>query len=210
MIKKANEKYPNLTETEALLIFASTDNFLFENLNSKLRKQQKLNPWEQKLLDTFNSWLEKLPNLDWTTLRGDKWSGWIVKNPLDYKWISNLDIFNNIDIKKLKRWDNINLYAPTYVSNNVNDIFIIPEHSKNHTLVIINWMEWKVKDISSLAMFPNFAEKLWYREIWYEWVVKPNSLVEVESIKQVKKELPDWKWWKFIGTIIEVKVKQIK
>gem|GEM_PF-5924818 len=44
MIKKANEKYPNLTETEALLIFASTDNFLFENLNSKLRKQQKLNP----------------------------------------------------------------------------------------------------------------------------------------------------------------------
>jgi hypothetical protein len=71
-------------------------------------------------------------------------------------------------------------------------------------------MEWQVKDISSLAMFPRFAEKLWFREIWYEWVLKPNSLVKVESIKQRKKELPDWKWWKFIGTIIEVRVKQVK
>ncbi|MDD3145054.1 MAG: hypothetical protein PHV23_02985 [Candidatus Gracilibacteria bacterium] len=210
MIKKAIKKYPHLTKTEALLIFASTDKFLFENLNFKLRKQVKLTDGEQKLLDTFNSGLDKLPDLEGSTLRGDKWAGWIVKNPDDFKGISNLDIFNDIDVHLLKRGDNIPLYAPTYVSNNINDIFIIPEHVKNHTLVIINGMEGKVKDISSIAMFPNFAEKLGYREIGYEGVVKPNSLVEVESIKQIKKELPDGKGGKFIGTIIEVKVKQIK
>jgi hypothetical protein len=37
MVEKAIDKYPNLTETEALLIFASTDKFLFENVNTKLR-----------------------------------------------------------------------------------------------------------------------------------------------------------------------------
>lgn len=210
MVEKAIDKYPNLTETEALLIFASTDKFLFENVNTKLRSWDKLNIWEQRLVDTFNDWLDKLPDLDWKTLRWDKWAWWLVKNADDFKGIQNLDIFNDIDISKLKRWDEIPLNAPTYVSNNVNDIFIIPEHKKNNTLIIIKWMEWQVKDISSLAMFPRFAEKLWFREIWYEWVVKPNSLVKVENIKQRKKELPDWKWWKFIGTIIEVRVKQVK
>ncbi len=210
MVEEAINKYPDLTETEALLIFASTDKFLFENVNTKLRSWDKLNIWEKRLVDTFNDWLDKLPDLDWKTLRWDKWAWWLVKNADDFKGIQNLDIFNDIDISKLKRWDEIPLNAPTYVSNNVNDIFIIPEHKKNNTLIIIKWMEWQVKDISSLAMFPRFAEKLWFREIWYEWVVKPNSLVKVENIKQRKKELPDWKWWKFIGTIIEVRVKQVK
>lgn len=210
MINESISKYPNLTLTEALLIFASTDKFLFQSLNSKLRKQQPLTSPEQAIIDTFNNGLDKLPNLDGQTLRWDKWAWWIVDNPDSFDWIQNLEILNNIDVKKLKKWDNIPLHAPTYVSNNINDIFIIPEHSKSNTLVIIKWMEWQVKDISSLAMFPNFAEKLGYREMWYEWVMKPNSLVEVDSIQQKKKELPDRKWWKFLATVIEVQVKQVK
>jgi hypothetical protein len=37
MVKNALEKYPNLTPTEALLIFAYTDEFLYRPLNKALR-----------------------------------------------------------------------------------------------------------------------------------------------------------------------------
>ncbi|MDR3151072.1 MAG: hypothetical protein LBU14_05915 [Candidatus Peribacteria bacterium] len=37
MIEKALIKFPNLTKQEAFLIFAYTDEFLFNNLNFKLR-----------------------------------------------------------------------------------------------------------------------------------------------------------------------------
>jgi len=86
MIEKAIKKYPDLTETEALLIFSSTDKFLFENLNSKLRDLEPLSIWEQNVLDTFNNWLDKLPDLEWKILRWDKWPWWIVKNPNNFDW----------------------------------------------------------------------------------------------------------------------------
>ena len=177
MVDDVMKQIPDLTREEALLIFTYTDNTIYRNLNAFMR-------WDKKVLETMTKEnievsrrlasklekaMEKMPNLewgkDWFILRWDKWEWWFSKN-----W------------KELQVWDEINLDSFTSVSNNRNDILLWKKYWHD-ILVEIVWKEWKVKDISQLAMFVNFADKLWAVKTEVEWIILPNSI-----IKFVKKE----------------------
>jgi hypothetical protein len=158
-----------LTREEALLIFSYTDNTIFERLNSFMR-------WNKEILKSLTTqnievtkrlvWklekaLEKMPNMEWELVyRWDSWKWW-----------------------KLNIWEEIDLKAFTSVANNMQDTFL--SENKN-ILVIIQWKEWRVKDISQLAMFVNFGDKLWKTATRNEWVILPNSVLEVTWNNKVR------------------------
>jgi len=166
MVDEALKQVPNLTREEALLIFSYTDYFLYWKLNAVMR-------WDKKLLASLTQeniqatqriiWkleqaLEKMPNLkpweDWFILRWDKSKYW--------NW---------------KIWDEVELDSFTSVSNNREDIFLWGK-SSNDTQVSITWREWRVKDISTLAIAVNFWDKLnSIAKTTNEWVILPNSRV---------------------------------
>lgn len=168
MVDDVIKKIPNLAREEALLIFSYTDYFLYWKLNAFMR-------WDKEILKTLTptniesiqkiiwklEWaLVKMPNLkpweNWFILRWDKQKYW--------EW---------------KIWDEIELSAFSSVSNNKKDIFLW-EKSKNDTQISIVWKEWRVKDISSLAI----AVKFWdildsIEKTINEWVILPNSRVVI-------------------------------
>lgn len=169
MIDEAIKQIPNLTREEALLIFSYTDNTIFERLNSFMRWNkevlQSLTPQNievaQRLVWKLEKALEKMPNMEWELVyRWDSWKWW-----------------------KLNIWEEIDLKAFTSVASNMQDTFL--SENKN-ILVIIQWKEWRVKDISQLAMFVNFGDKLWKTATRNEWVILPNSVLEVTWNNKVR------------------------
>ena len=113
-----------------------------------------------RLIIKLEKALEKMPDLipwdDWFILRWDKWKWWI--------W--------NI-------WDEIELKSFTSVSNNKKDIFLW-ENFDNDAMISIIWKQWRVKDISSLAIAVNFWDVLKKIEkTTNEWVVLPKSRVRI-------------------------------
>ena len=210
MIEKTLSKHPDLTRSEAFLVFAYTDNFLYKQLNNKLRDSSYvLTTQEKKLVNALNTAFAKMPELEWNFIvRWDSWKWWITPDN-GISNMSNFDIFNWItewNIRWYKVWDTIHLDWFTSVSNNLGDVFIWKEFPKNNTLVIINWERWRIRDISSLAMFTNFAEQLLRNNTTFEWVIMSNSKVQFTgaSVKQI--ELIDKKWWKYIQNVLEVSV----
>ena len=168
MVDDVIKQIPDLTREEALLIFTYTDEILYRNLNWYMRWiweiTNKMTPENIKVTNSIISRLEtalnKMPDLtpwdDWFILRWDKWKWW--------KW----------DI-----WDEIELKSFTSVSNNKKDIFLW-EKFDNDAMVSIIWKQWRVKDISSLAIAVNFWDVLKKVEkTTNEWVILPNSRVKV-------------------------------
>jgi len=168
MVDDVMKQIPDLTRDEALLIFTYTDEILYRNLNWYMRWiweiVSKMTPENievtNRLIIKLEKALEKMPDLipwdDWFILRWDKWKWWI--------W--------NI-------WDEIELKSFTSVSNNKKDIFLW-ENFDNDAMISIIWKQWRVKDISSLAIAVNFWDVLKKIEkTTNEWVVLPKSRVRI-------------------------------
>lgn len=167
MINEVLKDIPNLSQKEALLIFSYTDHFLYAKLNSFMRwdknilknmTQENIEATNRIIVDLEQA-LEKMPDLtpwkDWFILRWDKSQWW--------NW--------NI-------WDKIELQSFTSVSNNKQDIFIWKFW--NDTQISIIWKEWRVKDISSLAIAVKFWDKIdIIDKTINEWIILPKSKVEV-------------------------------
>ena len=189
-----------LTKEEALIIFTYSDYFLYEKLNRFMR-------WDRKLLKTMTEEnikatknvilkldlaLKKMPNLkpwkDWLIFRWDKLKWW--------QW--------NI-------WDEIQLKSFTSVENNKENIFLW-ELYENNILINIKWIKpWSVKDISDLALFVHFAEKLNKKTTINEWIIIPNSEIKIIwEVKKTQKLLWNKAWWNSLQDIYEVTVEQIK
>lgn len=216
MIESALSKHPKLTRSEAFLVFAYTDNFLFDNLNTRLRKSwyETLTSWEKKLVDTLNWILLKMPQLEWKFIvRWDSWKWWITPNQ-NLPKIPNLDISRLIDEWKIvwyRNWDIINLHSFTSVSNNLDDIFIWRNHPSKDTLVIVNWERLRIRDISDLAMFKNFAENLWKTSTTFEWVILSDSKVifRASEVKDIKLK-DSWSWDIYKQRVLEITVDWVK
>lgn len=168
MVDDVIKQIPDLTRDEALLIFTYTDEILYRNLNWYMRWiweiVSKMTPENievtNRLIIKLEKALEKMPDLipwdDWFILRWDKWKWW--------SW--------NI-------WDEIELKSFTSVSNNKKDIFLW-ENFDNDAMISIIWKQWRVKDISSLAIAVNFWDVLKKIEkTTNEWVVLPKSRVRI-------------------------------
>lgn len=169
MIDEAIKVAPTLTKEEALLIFSYTDETLYRRLNSFMRWDEKVIqsltpeniPVVQKLIQKLQTALDKMPNLkpweDGFVFRWDKEKYW--------QW---------------RIWTEINLKDFKSVSNNTNDIFLWDKF-KNDTRISLIWLEWKVKDISSLAI----ATQFWGNPLTgldrtlNEWVLLPNARVRI-------------------------------
>lgn len=185
MIDDVLEKIPNLTIDEALLIFTYTDNILYRKINRFMRWDKELlkgmSPENieasNQLVSRLTTALEKMPDMEWDLVfRWDDWIWW--------RW--------NI-------WDEITLDSFTSVSNNTNDIF---SWDKINTIITVEWKKGRVKDISSLALIPNFWDKFpQIPKTINEWVILPNSKVVVKEIKEA-----EHKWRK----INDVTVTQVE
>ncbi len=216
MIESALTKHPKLTRSEAFLVFAYTDNFLFDNINTRLRKSwyETLTSWEKKLVDTLNWILLKMPQLEWKFIvRWDSWKWWVTPNQ-NLPKIPNLDISRLIDEWKIvwyRNWDIINLHSFTSVSNNLDDIFIWRNHPSKDTLVIVNWERLRIRDISDLAMFKNFAENLWKTPTTFEWVILSDSKVifRASEVKDIKLK-DSWSWEIYKQRVLEITVDWVK
>ena len=133
-----------------------------------------------------------MPNLkpwkDWLIFRWDKLKWW--------QW--------NI-------WDEIQLKSFTSVANNKENIFLW-ELYENNILINIKWIKpWSVKDISDLALFVHFAEKLNKKTTINEWIIIPNSEIKIIwEVKKTQKLLWNKAWWNSLQDIYEVTVEQIK
>ncbi len=193
-IDEVIKNIPSLTREEALLIFSYTDKTIFEKLNGFMRGDKNIidNMTKEnietsiKLISNLEDALEKMPDLKWDLiLRWDDWRWWLTE------------------------WSDIPLKAFTSVSNNKSDIFLW-ELYWNNILVEIIWKQWRVKDISSLAMFVQFAKKLWRTTTINEWVILPNSVVQFVSKEIKKMNLPNIDWDITSQKIIEAVVEQMK
>ncbi len=185
IVNDAVEKIPNLTQKDALLIFSYTDYFLYWKLNWFMR-------WDTNVLNTMTKWnieatnriirdleqaLEKMPDLNGELVyRWDSWNWW-----------------------KKEKWETIELKSFTSVANNTDDTFL---SDRNNILIAIELKEWRVKDITQLAIIPKFWDNFpQIPRTLNEWVILPNSIVKVlwTTSKEIKWVLAD-----------EIKVKQIK
>jgi hypothetical protein len=172
-----------LTRKEALSIFSYTDEVIYRDLNNYMRwilnrdlSETNINAINN-IIDNLESWLDKMPNMEWRLIyRWDNWVGW-----------------------KKEKWEKIELKSFTSVANNVGDTFL--SEDKN-ILIIVDWKKWKVKDVTSLALIPNFWD--YFPQVpntTNEWIILPNSVVKV-----MKKEVTEIEWVK----IDKIKFKQIK
>ncbi|PIE84957.1 hypothetical protein CSA08_04520 [Candidatus Gracilibacteria bacterium] len=213
MIDKAIEKIPNLDRTEAMLIFAFTDKFMFGNINGVLRGTEKLTIAQKKLLKKLDEGLEKMPDLEGKhIIRGDSHHSWVSENEVKIgdKVATNVEISELIKqgkIKGLKKGDNILLDGYTFVSDNIDDIFIGKHFADNDTLVIIKGDNGGIKDISSLSLYKNFGDYFpgnGSTEI--EGVIQRGSTLEFENSRILEKA--KFNNGKFEKKVLVVRVKK--
>jgi hypothetical protein len=154
-----------------------------------------------------------MPELEWEFIvRWDTWKWWITSN-------ETIENMSNIEITKLIQewkiiwripWEEILLRWFTSVSNNLDDIFIW-KWSIQDTLVIITWERWRIRDISDLAMFTNFAEQLWKPPTKFEWIILSDSRARFVSSQFRDVELIDKETLKpYIQRVLEVKINWIE
>jgi hypothetical protein len=176
---------PNLTREEALLIFSYTDNTIYRRLNAFMRWDKEVLKSmtienikaTKNLISQLEHVLEKMPDMEWKLVyRWDDWVWWI--------W---------------KKWEEIELKSFTSVANGKNDTFLSKE---KNILVIVEWIKWRVKDITSLALIPQFWGKFPnIPKTTNEWIILPNSVVKIVWKNKIKQK------WDFVD---KIKTKQIK
>ena len=185
MIDKVIETIPQLTREEALLIFTYTDNILYRKINSFMRGDKDLlknmTPENievsNQLVSQLTNALEKMPDMEWDLVF--RWDDWIW-------WIWNV-------------WDEITLDSFTSVANNTDDIF---NWDRINTIITVEWKKGRVKDITSLALIPNFWDKFpRVPNTTNEWVILPNSKVIVKEVKESEHQ------WRIINDVTVTQVK---
>jgi len=200
LIEQAMEKIPWLTKEDGLYVFMYTDLILYQKCNGFMRQVpsviETMTPEQVQIATRFTQRLEeafeKMPNMrntvEWweeswklvIVYRGDAWWGWIQSV-----------------------WEVIELKAFTSVANNTDDALIFPG---SNIFITIEWLQWKVKDITSLALVPNYWKNININPTTNEWVILPNTKVEILNIGT----------WARINTkrkiidTIEIKVQQIQ
>lgn len=174
-----------IDKTDAMLLFASTDKYLFDNINWALRWTKKLTEGQIAFLNRFDKALQKMPDLEWRhIIRGDSHYSWITQESvlIDWRRATNLEISELVKTGKvegLKQWDKILLEAYTYVANQKDDIFLWANFPDKDTLVIVTWSNWWIKDISALSMYKYFWDKLpWWWNTNTEWIIQRWAEVE--------------------------------
>ena len=191
MIDEAIKSIPKLSKEEALLIFSYTDETIYRKLNAFMRWDQEVLQGltsenilsTQKLIQKLKTALERMPNLepwkDGFVFRWDKAEYW--------QWA----IWSELHLKDFKS-----------VSNNAKDIFLWWS-SSNDAKISIVWLEWRVKDISSLAIAVNFGDHPLTKlpKTQNEWILLPNSHVLITWKGTIEE------WWKII---YQIEVKQLK
>jgi hypothetical protein len=133
--------------------------------------------WLQKLRDTFDSWLNKMPDApEKVLLRWDNASHW-------------------------QQWKSIDLDWYTSVANNIDDTFI----ARKDSLIEIEVIPWKAKDISDLASYKHFAKEMWQLDYatTHEWIILRGSQAVVESIES--NYLVTFRWENYMKNRIIVK-----
>ncbi len=191
MIDEAMKVAPTLTKEEALLIFSYTDQTIYRKLNAFMRWDpeiiKNLNSQNiaitQKLIQKLEIALEKMPNLE-------PW-----KDGFIFRW-------DKADYWKWPIWSELHLKDFKSVSNNTKDIFLW-WNSTNDARISIVWLEWRVKDISSLAIAVNFGDHPLAKlpKTQNEWILLPNSHVMITWKGTIEE------WWK---VIYKIEVKQLK
>jgi hypothetical protein len=156
----------------------------------------------------------KMPELEWDFIvRWDSWKWWLTPDT-NLSDIKNLEIIKMIQewkVKWYKSWDIIDLHGFTSVSNNLDDIFIWKWWETKDTLIVIRWEKWKIRDISDLAMFTNFAKELWKPATKFEWVVLSNSKVAFKGAEIKYIELTDKITWEiYKQKVLEITVDWIR
>jgi len=118
-----------------------------------------------------------MKSVDWGNIvvvyRWDGWEGWL---------------------KEI--WEDVELNWFTSVANNTDDIIL---QWGNNIRITIEWQEGRVKDVSSLALFVNFADKINKPFTKNEWVILSNSIMRIVDVQK-----NTYKWVE----IIDIRVKQ--
>jgi hypothetical protein len=92
--------------------------------------------------------------------------------------------------KVLLKWDSAKYWQPwkpielkwyTSVANNIDDTFV----KNTDSLIEMQILPWKAKDISSLASYKHFATEMWKPNLvaTHEWIILRGSEVIVENIE---------------------------
>jgi len=194
LIDNAMQYIPWLTKEDGMYIFAYTDLIFYERLNGFKRGipavLESMTPEQNQVATRFAQRLEvalwKMPNtkhVEWENIvvvyRWDGWQGWLkeVGELVELKWF-------------------------TSVANNTDDIILRWE---NNIRITIEGQPWKVKDISSLAFFVNFADKINRPFTKNEWVILPNAKIEILHINT-------WKYFDYASKqlidIVDIQARQ--
>lgn len=168
---------------DAYLIFWYTDYIFTDNMNEKLREWEPLDENQKNLVNKLRQALEKLPDSKW-------------KLEVLYRW-------DNHNFKNKQEWESVHLKAFTSCSNPPTEPFRTEATYK----VTIN--NAKAKDITKLALFPNFWDRLkvkkngkWIQgeKTAQESVILPWNKVEILSKSS---KIEQWK------TVFNFSVKQL-
>lgn len=191
MIDEAMKVASTLTKEEALLIFSYTDQTIYRKLNAFMRWDKEVLQGltsenilaTQKLIQKLETALEKMPNLE-------PW-----KDGFIFRW-------DKAEYWQWAIWSELHLKDFKSVSNNTKDIFLW-WNSTNDARISIVWLEWRVKDISSLAIAVNFGDHPLTKlpKTQNEWILLPNSHVIITWKGTIEE------WWKII---YQIEVKQLK
>ena len=181
-IDKIIEKYKwrQLSKKEAYLIFGYTDFIYYSNMNKAIRDHhlpktdpnfKALNPKQIDFINRLEVALWKVDDVKWelkVQYRWDNWEWWLNWNK---KWI---------------------LRAFTSSSNPTTQPYW--ESSKVQvTIKVLN--EWKAKDLTDIAMIPNFGNKLRGKDWKVIWRTEQETVI-LPNFKYRVKEWPKEQVWK--------------
>lgn len=214
MINKALETLKNrgIDEVDAMLLFASTDKYLFHNINWALREIKELTGKQKAFIDRFDQALGKMPDLEWKhIIRWDSHHSWLSNTKIEIDWrkATNLEISELVkkwEIDWLGKWEKITLDAYTYIADKKNDVFLGKYFPKNDTLVLVKWDNWWIKDISSVSLYRNFGDRLpWWWLTQVEWIIERWKEVEFIDSRVISNAV--FNEWKVNKKIVLVRVK---